>query len=1004
VDAESQGNESLEPPVAGSPPAAARQRAPARALGILIAVFAGMAAVVMVAGLLVYRHEAADVRVQQSRELEGIRDLEAAEIARWMVDQRSSAKAVGDNLILSSAVRLWTSTGAAPPAPFVVRSLIETTRAEQGYLRILLLDPALRAIHATPRDSHAPGAVTRMLGEKAMDRREVVFSDIYLDARGRPQMEFLASVAGGASASSPPPAVLALEVDPNAFLFPLVNNWPTPSKTGETLLVERRGDEVVFLNTRRQREAAARVLAFPISRTEAPAVKTVRGAVGVVTGVDYSGSDVLAAVGPVRGTPWFIVSKVDLSEVDAPLRRLALVTIVIVLGVILLGGAVILFFWSRWRSRDFQRLYEAEREQRASEQRFKSAFENAPVGVSFTLPDGTVRHANATFAEMLGYTVPELEGMTVAEITPPDDRAETASLIAATLAGDSDHSKMDKRYLRKDGSSVWTTAAVTLLRDAQGRPVNFVAMISDISARRDAERDLEENRRFLQRVLDVSPDLIYIFDLVEVRDVFANRELTELLGYEGRFFVDTGTQLLTDLVHPDDTLRLAAHRQRLRTLPEGDVATFEYRMRRYDGDWVWLRCAEAAFQRNAEGEVVRIIGTARDITEQRAAEEQVRRQRDFSATVQRVAGALIVVLDPKGRIVAFNQACEAATGFTEAEMLGTSLWDRVIPPEQLEGVRATFDRLSAGQFPADYENDWLTKDGGRRTIQWNNSAVLDGEGEVEYVIGTGIDITSRVQADEGRREAERELAEMNVDLERRVLERTLELEVANEELEAFSYSVSHDLRSPLRALDGFSLALLEDYGDILDDTARDYLDRVRAGSQRMGVLIDDMLMLSRVSRHEMKREKADLSELARDVVAGLRQAEPGREVEFTLPETLDANGDPGLLRTLLQNLLDNAWKFTARKPQAHIELGVDGQGSATTYFVRDDGAGFDPAYVDKLFTPFQRLHTAKEFPGTGIGLATVQRIVRRHGGRAWADGVVDGGATVYFTLGKKGEE
>ena len=175
MDDESQGKGSLEPVTAGSPPAAARQRAPARALGILIAVFAGMAAVVMVAGLLVYRHEAADVRVQQSRELEGIRDLEAAEIARWMVDQRSSAKAVGDNLILSSAVRLWTSTGAAPPAPFVVRSLIETTRAEQGYLRILLLDPALRAIHATPRDSHAPGAVTRMLGEKAMDRREVVF-------------------------------------------------------------------------------------------------------------------------------------------------------------------------------------------------------------------------------------------------------------------------------------------------------------------------------------------------------------------------------------------------------------------------------------------------------------------------------------------------------------------------------------------------------------------------------------------------------------------------------------------------------------------------------------------------------------------------------------------------------------------------------------------------------------------------------------------------------------
>jgi PAS domain S-box-containing protein len=274
--------------------------------------------------------------------------------------------------------------------------------------------------------------------------------------------------------------------------------------------------------------------------------------------------------------------------------------------------------------------------------------------------------------------------------------------------------------------------------------------------------------------------------------------------------------------------------------------------------------------------------------------------------------------------------------------------------------------------------------------------IAEENGTVEAIGLVAIDVTAR-------REAERELAETNADLERRVLERTLELEAAIDELEAFSYSVSHDLRSPLRALDGFSLALLEDYGDVLDDTGKDYLHRVRAGSQRMGALIDDLLVLSRMSRREMRREKVDLAASAREVIADLRREEPERDVEFTLPETLDADGDPGLLRALLQNLLGNAWKFTSRRPTAHVELGVDRRGDAVTYFVRDDGVGFEPAYVDKLFTPFQRLHTAKEFPGTGIGLATVQRIVRRHGGRAWAEGVVDGGATVYFTLGVKGE-
>jgi len=243
---------------------------------------------------------------------------------------------------------------------------------------------------------------------------------------------------------------------------------------------------------------------------------------------------------------------------------------------------------------------------------------------------------------------------------------------------------------------------------------------------------------------------------------------------------------------------------------------------------------------------------------------------------------------------------------------------------------------------------------------------------------------------------------VNLGLERRVLERTLELEAANEELEAFSYSVSHDLRAPLRALDGFSLALLEDNGEQLDDTGKDHLTRVRAAAQRMGQLIDDLLMLSRVSRREMVREKVDLSALARDILADLREAQPERVVDADVADDLVASGDPALLRIVLQNLLMNAWKFTSRRPEAHIEVGVERHDAGAAYFVRDDGAGFDATYVDKLFTPFQRLHVAEEFPGTGIGLATVARIVRRHGGSVSAEGAVDCGATFYFTLHRKG--
>ncbi|MEE9247185.1 MAG: ATP-binding protein [Dehalococcoidia bacterium] len=225
-----------------------------------------------------------------------------------------------------------------------------------------------------------------------------------------------------------------------------------------------------------------------------------------------------------------------------------------------------------------------------------------------------------------------------------------------------------------------------------------------------------------------------------------------------------------------------------------------------------------------------------------------------------------------------------------------------------------------------------------------------------------------------------------------------QLAAANKELEAFSYSVSHDLRTPLRGIDGFSQALMEDYPDRLDDQGKDYLQRVRSGAQRMGVLIDDMLRLSRVTRSEIKREVVDLSALAQSIAAELQETQPERQVEFVIAQGLSASGDAHLLRLLLENLLGNAWKFTGTHPQARIEFGVTQVEGKPAYFVRDDGAGFDIAYADKLFGAFQRLHTEAEFMGSGIGLATVQRIVHRHGGRVWAEGKVEEGATFHFTL------
>ena len=394
------------------------------------------------------------------------------------------------------------------------------------------------------------------------------------------------------------------------------------------------------------------------------------------------------------------------------------------------------------------------------------------------------------------------------------------------------------------------------------------------------------------------------------------------------------------------------------------------------------------------GTTIFLVSRIANIQLQQAKNEQQVSKLRLTNIVALAADAIISV-DEEQRILIFNQGAERIFGYTAAEMLGQPL-DRLLPAHLAGAHRAHVRRFATEPETArDMYHRGAEIHGRRR-----DGTEFPAEASISKIKENGnFQFTVFLRDISARKQAEEEIRQLNVNLERRVLERTAELQVANQELEAFSYSVSHDLRAPLRSIDGFSQAVIEDYADKLGDRGRDHLNRVHTATQHMGHLIDDLIKLARVARAEMKREAVDLSALAADVLAELQKNQPERRVEYHIEPGLTAEGDARLLRVALDNLLGNAWKFTGKQAHARIEFGAthDTDG-APGFFVRDNGVGFDMTYADKLFGAFQRLHSVSEFPGTGVGLATVQRIVHRHGGRVWAEGAVGKGATFYFSL------
>ncbi|HSB60499.1 MAG TPA: PAS domain S-box protein, partial [Vicinamibacteria bacterium] len=553
----------------------------------------------------------------------------------------------------------------------------------------------------------------------------------------------------------------------------------------------------------------------------------------------------------------------------------------------------------------------------------------------------------------------------------------------------------DPSAIGKEGRPRWTEGHIYPLHDAAGRVREVVLVHEDVTGRRAVEQALADSREMLQVVLNNIPEFVF----------WKDRDL-RYRGCNARFARANGLQAPEDVVGRTDydfrVLEEEANFFRAVDRRVMDSGRAEHGIlepvHRQDGSLRWLETNKIPL-RDGEGQVVGVLGTYQDVTERREAEESRRRlEAERTALLERLQMVLermpiaCMLNDAEFRFTYWNPAAERTFGWRFDEVAGGHPFETITPPASHPAVAEIFRRLAAGDMTAHAIGENRTRDGRTILCDWINTPLNDRQGAFAGILSMAQDVTERVRAEE-------EVRRLNASLEQRVRERTAELQAVNAELEAFAYSVSHDLRAPLRHIDGFIDLLRKRSAPALDDTGRRYLDVISGSARTMGLLIDQLLAFSRTGRAELSRERVDLGALAEDVVEQLKGETGSRPVSIRVGPLPAVEADPTLLRTVLVNLMGNALKFTRDRDPALVEVGSrPGEAEEVVVFVRDNGVGFDPRFADKLFGVFQRLHRAEEFEGTGIGLASVRRIVQRHGGRTWAEGAPGAGATFYFTL------
>lgn len=994
----------------------------------LVLIFIMIAASIISTGFISTKRYAAQFRSQVEAQIQSISLLKVKNISYWRQEKFFDANTFYENQSFTSLIEKYLQAQEKNEIEADLLSWFYAFISPDEYDAIAFFDPeGIEILSSSAVFSLTPAHLKADI-TKAIESHAVEIIDFHRDYENSPV--YLALVIPVYSVKNGEPmGALVTRIDPSVKLYPLILDWPVPSETAETAIIRKEGDDAIYLSELRFKPNSALLEIIDHRETNRPSIKAISGFVGITEGINYRGHEVIADVRPIPETDWYLISRIDKAEALKPLAERERYAWFFYSSLILVTIAA---FWIQWRQQQL-RVLKAQNQAQAEiveeKRKLKEAEKLAHLGFWYwDIVTGNVEWSDEVY---------KLFGLSPKKFTPnirsimekspwPEEQNRDQELIERCLKS-RQPGMFDQKFLRPDHSIGYYSSTFQGVYDDNDELIAILGSVIDTTERTLRDQALRESEKRFRTLFEQAAIGVAILDTRSGRYLDINQKYCDLLGYTREEMLERTFQSVTASKY--DKINI----QKNKALLEGKIKEYslEKKYIRKDGSEIWGHLiASPLWETQKENGEYQHIAVVSDITERKNAEfALLASEKKFREVVENLAeGYYNITID--GTILDHNPAFASLMGYPSDHVL---IGESVLPIWQDVGERQQYlDELYKHGSITSYQIRAKRKNDQPSTLLISAHLIREEDGTPVRIEGVVLDITARIEQEEkilatqkelqrlldeaeqsrrallniveDQKQAQMEIRRLNKDLEERVAKRTAQLRTSNEELESFAYSISHDLRAPLRAIDGYSLILAQDYSDKLDEEGHRLLNIIRSSTRNMDNLITHLLSLSRVGRTELKYEKIDMTKMVETVFKEIASSQEMEKIEFHLTLLPTVMADSSLIRQVWINLISNAIKYSAPKEKPQINISGKKEKGFCTYRIEDNGVGFNPDYKENLFALFQRLHKPSEFEGSGVGLTIVQRIIHRHSGKIWGDGRPGEGAEFVFKLPCKKEE